>query len=169
MVFNATFNNISVIFWQSVLLVEESGVPGENHRPVASHWQTLSHNVFIKFTSLWTGFELTTLVVIGTECTGSCKSNYHTIITTTAPEYDEERGLRKNRSLAHNTNSRTWIISSKINSTKVWEKCKMTYFSPYFSPYFLNVYSLCIQSFQIYYTLIPKLLFIILYFSSICV
>jgi len=31
MVFNATFNNISVISWWSVLLVEESGVPGENH------------------------------------------------------------------------------------------------------------------------------------------
>jgi hypothetical protein len=28
-----------------VLLVEETGVPGENHRPVASHGQTLSHNV----------------------------------------------------------------------------------------------------------------------------
>jgi hypothetical protein len=37
MVFNATFNNISVISWQSVLLVEETGEPGENHRPVASH------------------------------------------------------------------------------------------------------------------------------------
>ncbi len=33
MVFNATFNNISVISWQSVLLVEEPGVPGENHGP----------------------------------------------------------------------------------------------------------------------------------------
>jgi len=28
---NATFYNISVISWQSVLLVEETGVPGENH------------------------------------------------------------------------------------------------------------------------------------------
>jgi len=37
MAFNTTFNNISVISWQSVLLVEETGVPGENHRPVASH------------------------------------------------------------------------------------------------------------------------------------
>jgi hypothetical protein len=37
MVFNATFNNISVILWQSVLLVEESEVPGENNRPAASH------------------------------------------------------------------------------------------------------------------------------------
>jgi len=45
MVFNATFNNNSVILWWSVLLVEEIGVPGENHRPEASHWQTLSHNV----------------------------------------------------------------------------------------------------------------------------
>jgi hypothetical protein len=45
MVFNATFNNISVISWRSVLLVEETGLSGENHRPVASHWQTLSHNV----------------------------------------------------------------------------------------------------------------------------
>jgi hypothetical protein len=42
---NTTFNNISAISWRSVLLVEETGVPGENHRPVASHWQTLSHNV----------------------------------------------------------------------------------------------------------------------------
>ena len=31
--------------WKSVLLVEEMGVPGENHTPAASHWQTLSHNV----------------------------------------------------------------------------------------------------------------------------
>ena len=45
MVFNATFNNMSVISWRSVLLVEETGGPGENHRPVASHLQTLSHNV----------------------------------------------------------------------------------------------------------------------------
>jgi hypothetical protein len=31
MVFNVTFNNISVISWRSVLLMEETGVPGENH------------------------------------------------------------------------------------------------------------------------------------------
>ena len=35
MVFNATFNNISVISWQSVLLVEETEVPGENHLQLA--------------------------------------------------------------------------------------------------------------------------------------
>ena len=45
MVLNATFNNISVISGRSVLFVEEIGVPGENHCHVASHPQTLSHNV----------------------------------------------------------------------------------------------------------------------------
>jgi hypothetical protein len=37
MVFNVTFNNISVISWRSVLLVEETRVPGENYQPVESH------------------------------------------------------------------------------------------------------------------------------------
>ena len=37
MVFNATFNNISIISQRSVLLVEETRVPGENHRHVANH------------------------------------------------------------------------------------------------------------------------------------
>jgi hypothetical protein len=37
MVFNATFNHMSVISWRSVLLVEETEVPGKNHRPVAGH------------------------------------------------------------------------------------------------------------------------------------
>jgi hypothetical protein len=36
MVFNATFNNISVLWVEG---------PGENHWPIASHWQTLSHDV----------------------------------------------------------------------------------------------------------------------------
>jgi hypothetical protein len=63
-VFNAAFNNISAISWRSVLLVEETEVPGENHQPVASHWQTISHNV-VSSTPRMSWFELTTLVVIG--------------------------------------------------------------------------------------------------------
>ena len=35
MVFKGTFDNISVISWQSVLLGEETVVPKENHRPTA--------------------------------------------------------------------------------------------------------------------------------------
>jgi hypothetical protein len=42
MVFNATFNNISVESWRSVLMVGETG---GKQRPVASHCQTLTHNV----------------------------------------------------------------------------------------------------------------------------
>ena len=42
MVFNTTFNNTSVISWRSVLLVEEIA---KIHWLVASHWQTLPHNV----------------------------------------------------------------------------------------------------------------------------
>jgi len=37
MAFHATFNNISVISCRSGLSVEETGIPGENYRPVASH------------------------------------------------------------------------------------------------------------------------------------
>jgi hypothetical protein len=37
------------------------------------------------YTSSWSRFEFITSVVIGTDCTGSCKSNYHTITATTAP------------------------------------------------------------------------------------
>jgi len=35
-VLSIIFNNISVILWPSVLLVEETGVPGENNRPATS-------------------------------------------------------------------------------------------------------------------------------------
>jgi hypothetical protein len=62
MVFNTIFNNISVISWRSILLVEETGVPRENHRPVASHWQILSHKCCIEYTLPCTGFKLTTFV-----------------------------------------------------------------------------------------------------------
>ena len=37
MVFNSAFNNISAISWQSFLLVEETGVQGEDHFPAAVH------------------------------------------------------------------------------------------------------------------------------------
>ena len=82
---NVTFNNISVISWPSVLLVEENRVPGENHIPVASHRQTLSHNVLSSTPRHERRSNSQPLVVIGTDCIGNCKSNYHTISTTTSP------------------------------------------------------------------------------------
>jgi predicted component of type VI protein secretion system len=36
--FTATFSNISAISWRTVLVVEETGVPEDNHRPWASNW-----------------------------------------------------------------------------------------------------------------------------------
>ena len=83
MVFNAAFNNISVISWRSLLLVEETAVPGENHWPVASPdklYDIMLYQVHLA------GFEFITLVMLGTDCTGCCKSNYHTITTTIAFE-----------------------------------------------------------------------------------
>ena len=67
MVFGTTFNNISVISWRSILMVEETEGPGENHRPAANNWQTLSHNVVSEYISTWAGFVLITLVLLAFE------------------------------------------------------------------------------------------------------
>ena len=88
--FNATFNNISAISWLSVLLMEETGGTGENHRPVTSHEQTLPNNVISSTPCHERDSLLTTSVVIGTDCIGNCKSNYHTITVTTAPKSNGE-------------------------------------------------------------------------------
>jgi len=45
------------------------------------------------YTSHWSKFELTTLVVINTDCIGSCKSNYHMIMAMTAPSKNIENLL----------------------------------------------------------------------------
>jgi hypothetical protein len=50
--------------------------------PVASHDKL--YHIMYGVHLAQEGFELT-LVVISTDCIGSCKSNYHTITTTTAP------------------------------------------------------------------------------------
>ena len=86
LVFNTTFNNISVISWWPVLLVKETGVPVEKHRPVASHWQILSLNV-VSNTPCLSGIWTRSVSGDSTDCTGSYISNYHTITTTTAPMF----------------------------------------------------------------------------------
>jgi len=56
MVFNSTFNNILVLSWRSVLLVEETGEPGVNHRPVAiyvTHIIVYLHCVFVALQTRW--------------------------------------------------------------------------------------------------------------------
>ena len=66
------------------LLVEETGVPEENHQPVAIHWQTY-HIMLYQVHLTWVGFKLTMLVVKDTICIGSYISNYHMIMTMMAP------------------------------------------------------------------------------------
>jgi hypothetical protein len=77
MMLNATFNNMSVISWRSVLFVEEIGVPGENHN--------FYHIMLYRVDLVWAVFDLTTLVLLGNNCRNSYKSTNHTITTTTAP------------------------------------------------------------------------------------
>ena len=64
MVSIARFNNISDIRWRSVLLVEETGVPEENHRPVTDKLYHILSRVHIAIN----GIRITTLVFIGTDC-----------------------------------------------------------------------------------------------------
>jgi hypothetical protein len=118
---NATFNNISAMSWQSVLLVEETVGPGENHRPAVSHWQNLSHNV--SYTS-------PTSVVICTDCIGSYKSNYHTITTTAVTiltkGYPNLKGMLSSKGTIwmHNYNGTSIKIKQKQGQHEIREKKK---------------------------------------------
>ena len=54
MVFNATFNNISVILWLSILFVEETWVNGELHRPVADKLYLILYWVHLAMSGIGT-------------------------------------------------------------------------------------------------------------------
>ena len=75
-----------------------------NHRPVANHWYTVSHNVVSSTPRHKQSSNSQTWVVIGTDWTGSCKTNYHTITTTTT------MALRNKMK----QNIPQWLNSSKI-------------------------------------------------------
>ena len=81
MVFNATFNNISVISCHSVLLVEDLEKTVDLSQVTDKIYHIILYRVHITVSE----FKLTTIVVIDTDCVCSCKSNYHTIVTSTVP------------------------------------------------------------------------------------
>ena len=56
-------------------------------------------------------FKLTTFVVIGTECTVSWKSNYHTIMTMTAPETSRDNIWHKVCFCPHPVYIEAWIVA----------------------------------------------------------
>ena len=63
--FNTTFNNISAILWRPVLVVEEAGVPGENHQPWASNWYSSVNGRFrVKTTEVRRVHVLSSLLVV---------------------------------------------------------------------------------------------------------
>jgi hypothetical protein len=124
MVFNATFNNISVILWRSVLLVEETGGPGENHGPVASHWQTFSHNV-ISGTPCHERVRTPNLLVIGTDCTGDWPPQYNWNIV--------ESGIKHHKPLKNNLDLRLISCMNQQNylpylltSNEMYEPIKLS-------------------------------------------
>ena len=81
MVFNATFNNISVISWRSFFLAEATGASGEKHPPTCRKFYHILYRVYLARAR----FQLTALGAKDTPCIGSNIFNYHTINTATAP------------------------------------------------------------------------------------
>ena len=79
MVFSVTFNSISAILWRSLLMVEEAGVPRENHWPAASHWQAFSHKGVWSMSCLSSGIRTHNVssfcIIISLICSISIKWN----------------------------------------------------------------------------------------------
>ena len=95
-----------------VLLVEETVVPGEII-DMSQVTDKLYH--IMLYTSPWSRFELTTSVVMGTDCIGICKTNYHTIMAMTAPgnnwqDSQHQHELLHSRQTVVHGNCWSWLL-----------------------------------------------------------
>ena len=88
--FNTTFNNVSVISWQSFLLWRKPEYT-EKTTDQPQVTDILNYIMLYRVQLSGAGFKLTTSVVIGTDCIGSCKSSYYAI--TTVPIYGSKHSI----------------------------------------------------------------------------
>ena len=95
----------------------------------------------------WAGFKLTTLVLIGTDCIGSCKSNYHVITNTKPPSpnlNNDDYDLVYNNQICTKTKHITGLIrgvvfggAALIDATN----CTVLFVKSLFVTYDLGIYS----------------------------
>ena len=105
--FKATFNNISVISWLKL----------EDPEKTTNLSQVTDKHHIMLYTSPWSRFKLTTSVVTGTDCIYGCKSNYHKITATMAPDqYTISFSLKLPHKMELNF---TWMTILRRSSTKI--------------------------------------------------